>query len=704
MSSEQPSAETEYYLGVDIGGTFTDLVLTSSDGQVEAAKIPTTTQSPETAVAAGIEILLRQAGAKAHRVRRVVHATTLATNLILERRGNPVAYVTTAGFRDQVALGRHNRTGAERYVLSPTRPQAPIDDELVFEVSERVLPDGTVRSPLDEAGAADVVRTLAERRPAAVAVCLLHSYANPQHEQRLGALLRAALPDSHVTLSSEVWPEFREYERAMTTIISAYVGPLLERYLQALAGELRRLGITAPLQVMQSNGGIVAAETIGRRAVYAVESGPAAGVIAAAELGKRYGEVNVISFDMGGTTAKAGLVRDGAPVVTHEFRVGSHVSVGGRRASGFPVRIPVIDLAEVGSGGGSIAWVDDGGILQVGPQSAGSEPGPACFGRGGDVPTVTDADLVLGYIDPSTYAAGRVPLSVEHAAEAIRKHVAEPLGLGVVEAAHGIYQIVNANMAAAVRVVTVERGIDPRNFTVFAFGGAGPVHIVGLVEEFSIPRIVIPGLAGLASATGLLVSDITLDRVQTIVRGATETSPDEVEAIFDQLARSGCAELTAQGVDPALIRESRSLDVRFTFQSHPLTVPIPTERFTAASLEAVRPAFQKAFHEAFGIDRSAEVELVNARVQLSASVVHSEPSREALQSGDGSAARYGQRPVYFASSGGFVETPVYERDRLKAGEGLAGPAIVASPDTTVVVPPRYRVSVDELRNIVVTAA
>ena len=532
-----------WFVGVDVGGTFTDVVLADSDGGVRVGKVLTTPEDPRVGVVDGVQQVLAAAGIDPSLVSRVVHGTTLATNVVLQRSGGPVALVTTEGFADLLRLGREARVEEDRFDLFFTPLAPPVDPALTFEVRERVNAAGEVLVALapDALGAA--VARVAAAAPAGIAVCFLHSYANPAHEVAVVEALRRALPGTYVVASSEVWPEMREFERAMTTVVCAMVGPVMAGYLEGLGARLAELGVTCPIEIMESSGGVMTAERAARRPVLTVESGGAAGVIAAGIVGQAAGAGDVISFDMGGTTAKTGIVRDGRPAIAHDFQVGGKGSFGGTRAgTGVPVKIPVVDLAEVGAGGGSVAWLDAAGALRVGPRSAGAAPGPACYGRGGTEPTVTDANLVLGYLDPVGLAGG-VTLSSDLAVAAIET-LASPLGLDVAAVARGIHEIVNANMAAAIRVVTVQRGIDPRDFTLVGFGGAGPMHVARLAETFGIRSVVVPWAAGVASAVGLVSSDLTVDLVQTRLVDLTDLSARAADAMAG--LEAAYAELEAQ--------------------------------------------------------------------------------------------------------------------------------------------------------------
>jgi N-methylhydantoinase A len=547
------------------------------------------------------------------------------------------------------------------------------------------------------------VDAVADAKPASVAVCLLHCYANPTHEQRIAALLAAVLPaEVPIVCSHEVLPEMREYERASTTLVSAYVAPVMAGYLERLQRSLRDLGIDAPLHIMESSGGVMTAEVAARRAVATIESGGAAGVVAAAGIARRDGISRVLSFDMGGTTAKAGVVHDGQPRLTRDLHVGGKGSYGGRRAgTGIPVRIPVIDLAEVGVGGGSIAWLAPDGTLQVGPRSAGSDPGPACYGRGGTEPTVTDANLVLGYLDPANFAGGAFVLDADAAHRAVREHLAEPLGVDLATAAWAVHDLVNANMASAIHVVTVQRGLDPRDHVPVAFGGAGPMHMIGVAERFGIEAVVAPDGAGVTSAIGMLGSDLALERSTTFVAPLAQLDlgafRDRCRSLVDNArAQMGFGEhrtADERTRDEPVIEVELLADVRYVGQSHSLTVALPQEVEDPAP--ALHEAFCAQFQQEFGVQRDAPTELSAVRVRLR--VPAAERADGAVGRAAAGDARTGTRPAHFgpASNHGYVDADVFRRDRLQPGDELAGPAIVEGAVDTVVVPPDWHALVDE---------
>jgi N-methylhydantoinase A len=683
---------TGYVLACDIGGTFTDLVLAGPSGHPWATKRLTTPQDPTEGLLAGVKEILALADVAADDVVRVVHGTTLATNTILERDGAPVAFITTRGFGSMLGLGRQGRVEEERYDLffDPAEPPVPLDH--TFEITERTSASGDVVIALDEAGARAVAARVAELGVAGVAICLINSYANPAHEQRVAEICRDVLPPSVLVIrSSEVWPEWREYERATTTVISAYVAPVMSRYLLRLEDGLHQLGIHAPLHVMESSGGVLSAALAAQRAVYTVESGPAAGVVAVQQVGRRLGIDDLISFDMGGTTAKAALIRGGEPEITHAFQVGGKGSYGSRRVgSGIPIKVPTIDLAEVGAGGGSIAWVDPGGALRVGPKSAGAAPGPACYGRGGQHATVTDADLLLGYLSPGSMSAGGLTLD-RRAAEQAMGRLAEQLGTDVTAAAAAVIDIANANMANAVHVVTVQRGCDPRDFALVALGGAAPSHVARIANEFGIDTVLVPPQAGVGSAVGLLTTDLRTERARTVVMAAGSADPAVVTEVLAALTAAALSDLG--GV--AQTEAQTFVDVRYRGQGHELTVPLPAGPLTDADLEAVIESFYLRYLDTYGIDLRDPAELVTFRVRVSVPVEsrgeNIPPEGQLLDTRPVAASR---RSVYIAEQGAFVDTPVYERSALAPESAVSGPALIEDVDSTLLVPPGWQARAD----------
>jgi N-methylhydantoinase A len=687
--------DRRWLVGVDVGGTFTDVALANVDGALHVCKTPTTPDDPQIGVVAGIEQALADAGVPARQVARVVHGTTLATNVILERKGPPVAFVVTEGFADVLRLGREARVEEDRYDLFFTTPEPVTDPALTFEVPERVAADGSVVKRLGDGDARAVAERVAAAEPAAVAVCLLNAYANADHERAVADAIRTARPEAFVVASSEIWPEMREYERAMTTVMCAYVGPVMTGYLTELETALRALGIEGSLEVMDSSGGVMSASLAARRPVRTLESGGAAGVTAAGLVGRHGGFDDVVSFDMGGTTAKVGIVHDGEPRVITDFQVGGKGSFGATRAgTGYPVKISTVDLAEVGAGGGSIAWIDRDGALRVGPRSAGAQPGPACYERGGVEPTVTDANLVLGMLQPSL--AGDLRLSVDAAMAALARVVAEPLNVTVTDAARSVHEIVNANMAAAIRLVTVQRGVDPRGFTLVAFGGAGPMHAARLAEMFGIATVAVPSSAGVASALGLVGADLRVDLVQTRVLDLDHVDAADIERELRQLAEQAVSELSSE---PGSTYEvTRAADVRYRGQAHHLTLPVPD----IVDVDELARSFRARFAASYGIEVDLPLQIQNLRVRVVRVVDKFALRPVRARAGDGRAALVDERLVLFPGRGAPTETAVYDRTRLVSGDGVSGPAIVVAPESTAVVPPDARAVVDEYGTLLIT--
>jgi len=620
----------------------------------------------------------------------VIHATTVATNSIIEGKIARSGFVTTDGFRDLLEIARQVRPTLYDTQFEKAKPLVPRDRAVV--VRERLGPKGEVLLPLDEASVREAAAILRREEVQSVAVCLLHSYVNPEHEQRVGAILAEELPGIPISLSAEVAPEFREYLRASTTVINAVIRPIVERYLERIEGRLEAAGVRAQLLVMQSSGGVFSSAAARRNPVFMVESGPAAGVIASAYLGETLGRPDILSFDMGGTTAKVGLIRDGHPSVTKNYNVGGHASagIGGLSLSGYPVRTPVVDLVEIGAGGGSIAWVDSGGLLRVGPQSAGADPGPVCYRRGGVEPTVTDANVVLGRLNPVYFLGGEIGLDVKGAAGAIEEHCAGQLGLSVTEAAHGIIEIANAAMVNALHLISVQRGFDPRDFVLVGFGGAGPVHANALARDAQMPTLLIPRSPGIFSATGLLTTDLKRDSAVTIMRPLDTLDAAQAEAMFVRLEQRGREELQGEGVAAAAIECLRQTDLRYVGQSYELTIPAG---------EGLLERFHAEHDRTYGFNAPAEpVEVVSLRLTCIGRIAKPRPSR--LETG-GPVVPKQRRPVYFAEAGEYVDCPIYDRYALPAGAVLTGPVVIEEFDSTTVVHPSFTARVDDTGNLII---
>ena len=695
---------SRYRLGIDIGGTFTDATLIDEDtGEISIGKVPSTPEDPSVGFIHATDRMLGEASVSPDEVEYLVHGTTVATNAIIENKVAPTGFITTDGFRDLLEVQRQIRPTLYDLHFEKPRPLAP--RHLCFGIPERLDAQGGVLTPLNEDALVDAVQQLRRESVTAVAVCFLHSYINPAHEIRAGEILHEVFPDAIVSLSSEVAPEFREYFRASTTVINACIRPMVADYLRRIEDRLRAKGIAAALLVMQSSGGVFTFASAREKPVFMVESGPAAGVIAASYLGTALGNPDVISFDMGGTTAKAGLIQNGTPRVTKEYEVGTAAQsgVGASRGAGYPIRTPVLDLVEIGAGGGSIAWVDSGGILRVGPRSAGADPGPVCYGKGGVEPTITDANLVLGRLNPSYFLGGEIELEVEAARKAIFEKCAQPLGMDVVETAHGVVEIANTAMTNALRLVSVQRGYDPREFVLVAFGGAGPVHANRLAIEVQIPKTIIPMSPGTSSAMGLLVTDLKHDYSRTLIQRVDQVDTGMVTNTYRELEADGRASLEREGMNPSDISFLHQVDMRYVGQSYELTIPLPGGKLGAAEIEDVHSRFHREHDRAYGYSASAEpVEFVNLR--LSAIGKINKPQLRRLDADDSplSAAQKVVRSVYFAECEGYVECPIYDRYRLSAGAVLEGPAIVEELDATTVIHPGYQTLIDGFGNLILT--
>ncbi|MFQ5895752.1 MAG: hydantoinase/oxoprolinase family protein, partial [Nitrospinota bacterium] len=685
-----------YSIGLDIGGTFTDIVITDAEaGEIEAGKYLTTPRDPSEGALAGLRELLSRRGLALSRCARVVHATTLATNAIIERKGARTGLLTTRGFRDVVRIGRERRY--EMYSLTYEFPTPLVPGPLRREVTERVDAEGNVLIPLDEEEARRAVRELVEKGAETLAVCFLHAFRNPAHEERVRELALREFPSLSVSISSEISREIREYERTSTTLANAYVKPLVGRYLRKMEENLDGV----PLYLMASNGGITAAATAAAHPVRTLESGPAAGVIAASFFGGLAGEGNVLAFDMGGTTAKLCLVEEGEPHITYTFEVARVQRY--RKGSGLPIQVPAIDLIELGAGGGSIARLDRMGLLKVGPESAGADPGPACYGLGGSEPTVTDADLLLGYLNPDYFLGGKMAIYPDRAREAFGRLLAGGLGGDLVRAAWGVHNIVNENMASAVRIHVTEKGKDPRRFTLVATGGAGPVHAFRLAEKVRIPRILCPPSAGVASAVGLLVVPFRTDSVDSYVVRLAEVDWERLDALYRRREGEARALLAGAGagagVDPEGVRFSRVVDMCYVGQGFQIPVPVPLGRLTLESARQVEEAFKREYTRFFGRTvGEVKLEVYNWRLFASAQAA---AVRLAPTSGLAGDPLKGRRPIYLPEEDGMVEVAVYDRYRLRPGRSYEGPAVVEERESTAIVGPRARFSVEENGNLII---
>jgi N-methylhydantoinase A len=679
----------QHRLGIDIGGTFTDAVLMNlGTGEFRTSKISTTPKDLSAGFLHAIERVVSEAAINPEAIAQIVHATTVATNTIIENKVAKSAFITTKGFRDILEIQRQIRTSL--YDLFFDKPAPLIPRYLCYEITERVTAEGEVLVPLNEDEVRQVVRRIKQEGVEAIAVCFLHSYVNPRHEKRTGEIIAGELPGAYLSLSLDINPEFREYARASTTVINAVLMPIVARYVDKLQEEIASRGFKSGLYVMQSGGGLMTGKVARNKPASMVESGPAAGVIAASSLGALLGHSNVISFDMGGTTAKAGLVERGRPKLAASFEVGSaavSTEAHGRKGSGYPLNTPVIDLVEVGAGGGSIAWIDTGGALRVGPQSAGADPGPACYMAGGELPTITDANVVLGRIDPDYFLGGEMKLDRTAAEKAIQEHCARALGKDVVATAAGIVEIANANMIRALRIVSVERGYDPREYVLIAFGGAGPMHINGIVSDLKVPTVIVPLNPGITSALGLLMTDLRHDYVVTHICRVAQANLDKVNSIYGDFEAQGRSLLADEGVKEEDMLASRFMDMRYVGQSYELTIPVPGKVIDTKDMEKITALFHKEHERAYGHCAPEEpVEIAN--LKLSASGLIPKPTK---------------RMVYFSETEGFVECSTYDRYRLTRGNVIKSPAIVEDKDATTVIHPGYQAEVDRYGNLILTS-
>jgi len=688
----EPTQRRKIRLAADIGGTFTDVVLVGTDGAILSNKVSSTPSEPERAVVEGFAGLMAQAGATGADVVEVLHGTTIGSNTLLQRSGAPTGLITTRGFRDILEIGRI-RTPT-MFDLSWTKPAPLVPRRARLEVSERIAADGAVIEPLREEEVAQAGARLVALGITSVAVSFINSYRNGAHERRAGEILAEAFPDLDVTLGSVLQPEAKEYERTSTAVVNAYLLRVMREYLGRLADGLASAGITAPILVSNSSGGLVRAQIARAKPVYFVSSGPAAGVTGAAQLGASEGIGDLIVFDMGGTTAKAALVEGGRISRSNEYEFRAGISTPSRfiKAGGFLMRCPSIDIAEVGAGAGSIAAVDEGGLVHVGPRSAGADPGPACYGRGGGFATVTDANIVLGHLNPQELAGGTLKIDAALSRAAVEEHVARPLGVPVEDAAVGIRDVANANMARAIRAVTVERGVDPRDFTLVAFGGSGPVHAADLAAILGIRRILLPNLAGVFTAAGMLAGDVEHELTTPLPRlleGCAASAIREALAAREAEAR---AALAAQGFEGEAVTVERRVDLRFESQD----TELPVAADDVADADTLRARFLAEYERVYGYRARDGVEVVAVRVTARGRRAGKLDMRTA-RAGTARDGVRGTRRVMFSRADGFVETPVLSRGALPGR--AAGPMILESLDTTVVVPPGSSVEADAAGNL-----
>ena len=677
-----------FRLGIDSGGTFTDVVLMDeSTGKLHITKTLSTPSDPSLGVFNGIVKIIEQTGVDSQEIAALIHGTTVATNALLEYKGVPTALLLTKGFKDILSIVRQDRP--KMYDFFQRRPEPLVPRHLRFEVHERMSYDGSILTPLDEDEVQETIESVRNKGIQAVAVCFIHSFSNPAHELRVKELFAAHFPEATVTLSCEILQEIREYERMSTTVVNSYVMPIIERYLGRLEKRMEEAGLAVDLNVMQSNGGIMPAPSASKKSVATILSGPAGGVLGSQFLASLARERNVITFDIGGTSTDICLISDGAYLNTKESEIGGHA-----------IKVPMIDINTIGAGGGSIAWIDPGGALRVGPWSAGADPGPASYGQGGVKPTVTDANLVLGRLNPAYFVGGEMDLRPELARDVIVEKVARPLGLSLERAAEGILKVINASMIRGIRRVSVERGYDPRSFSLMAFGGAGPLHAADLALEMNIPQVIVPLTPGVNSAVGLLIADFRYDFSRTYLARCSEIDVANLQAHVDEMEAQALEEMLSEKIPRENIVFLRSVDMRYLGQGYEIEVPLGTGALSQRSLEDLVESFHAAHEQLYGYRLPQDdTQVVYIRLAALGKVPKPSFTEEALSGEDASGALKTTRPVYI--QGRAVETAIYERSALRPGNRIQGPAIVEQFDSTTLILPGQRCAVDTYHNLII---
>ncbi len=704
MVEEKPGRHSPYLrMAVDVGGTFTDgAIIDTRTGDFLIAKVPSTPEDPSEGFMNCVQRLLSLAQAQPEDIAAVIHGTTVATNAIFEQKVAKTGLITNRGFTDILEIGRMDRPSL--YDLLAERPRPLVPGRWRLGVGGRLTARGEIVEDLNIGEVKQAVDVLRRDGVLSVAICFLHSYANPMHEREAARVVRAEYPEAYVSVSSEVCPVHGEYGRMSTTVINACLVPIVGEYLTRVEDGLKDTGIHAPLYVLQSSGGTMRSDVAKAWPAHLIESGPAAGVIAAAHIGSQIRRANVISFDMGGTTAKVGLVRDGNPEMTMEFEVGSMVQTRVyETGGGYPLKLPAIDLAEVGAGGGSIAWIDAGGALRVGPQSTGADPGPACYRMGGHEPTVTDANLVAGRINQDYFLGGEMSISKDASRRAIEAKIGNPLGRDVSYAALGVIDVANANMLRAFRAVSSMRGYDPRDYALVALGGAGPMHVCELARELKVREVIVPPSPGVTTALGLLTADVRHDYAQAKVQRAADVDAVDMMSTYETLDSEGVTRLLAEGISRDDIILERSADLRYQGQLYAVTVPVLSNLAEGGSIDDMVRSFHDHHERLYGHCAPEEpVELIALRVRAIGSQVKPErkvmePAREPLES----AAK--ARRLVLHGGEGWVPCPIYDRYRLKRGHSFTGPAIVEEADSTTVLPAGFRAEIDRWGNILITS-
>jgi N-methylhydantoinase A len=683
-------------VGVDSGGTFTDICLFDEQaGRIETWKVPSTPDDPSRGIAQGVEEGMRRVAPEASErpAAAIVyfgHGTTVATNALIQHRGVKTGLVTTDGFRDLLEIGRQKRP--DLYDIQADKPKTLVPRDLRLEVPERLRHTGEVDTPLDEDRMRIAARTLKAAGVEAVAVSFLYGFIRPDHEKRAVAILREEMPDAFISAGHEIAPEFREFERLSTVVLNAYLGPVMGNYIRRLSPRLAALGMTATPHLTQSNGGVIGFSTAADMPVRTILSGPSTGVVGAQAIGALAGFADLITFDMGGTSTDVALLQDGRCGLAAEAIV-----------HGYPIKAPMLDIHTVGAGGGSIAYIDSGGLLKVGPRSAGADPGPACYDKGNEEPTVTDANVVLQTLNPGHLLGGRMKIRQDLAGQAIGR-LAERLGLGIPQTAQGILSVVTANMARAIRVISVQRGHDPRDYTLMAFGGAGPLHAARLAKELEIGRVLVPANPGILCAMGLLLTDLRADFALTRLLPAIEASTADVAEAFAALSQRADRWFEHETIAPGHRRLARTVDMRYHGQNYELSVAVPDGAITPVTMQALLSGFADVHRQRYGFAADGDpVQLVTLRVEATGTVRKAELLAHPEAGPDASAAIVHHRPVWLAETRDFATTPIYARDSLRPGNRFAGPAIVEQMDATTLVPPGTTARVDAYLNLILEA-
>lgn len=677
-------------IGVDSGGTFTDICLFEEEtGHLEIWKVSSSPDDPSRAITQGVVEGLENVGTSAQSLGFLGHGTTVATNALIELRGVKTGLIISDGFRDLLEIGRQKRPSL--YDMNADKPELLVSRDLRRQVPERMTSNGTVEVPLDEAALRTEIEVLAQADVKAIAICFLYGFLNTEHEALARTIVAEMLPDVFLSVSHEVAPEFREFERLSTTVVNAYLGPVMKSYIRKLRERLDAIGLKVAPQLTQSNGGVIGFDAAAAFPVRTILSGPSTGVVAAQEIGKMAGILNVITFDVGGTSSDVALLRNGVCNLTGEADV-----------HGYPIKAPMLDIHTVGAGGGSIAYVDSGGLLKVGPRSAGAYPGPVCYGNGNEEPTVTDANIVLQTLNPVEILGGRMKVRRDLAVEAVQR-LADQLGLGVMETADGILQVVTANMAKAIRVISVQRGYDPRDYALMAFGGAGPLHAALLARELDMSRVIVPLTPGALCALGLLLTDLRTDFAISRICQLTAKTLDSVREGYQTLSQQALVWFEGEKITPDRRVEKRMADMRYAGQNYELSVPVPEGPITAESFAVLEAGFEAAHKQRFGfIAEGEKIQLVTMRLEAVGEVKKAQfkPQLKAASGATEVSAVIGKREVWLAEAGGFVSCQVYERGALKYGNVINGPAIIEQMDTTTVILPDMKACVDSYLNLI----